>query len=183
MTKPAAPAALKTPAPEIHVCSLLAVPDTAARIKPSHLITLLGPGPTAATPQHMEAANHLRLVFNDINEPREGLIHPTEEHVEAVLTHAHKWEQKAPLLIHCWAGISRSTASALISACALRPDVDERVFAQAVRAASRTATPNRLMIAIADQMLGREGRLISAVDAIGQGELSTEGIPFALTLI
>lgn len=178
MTKSASPAS----APEIHVCSLSAVPDTAVRIKPSHLITLLGPGPMADTPQHMEPANHLRLVFNDINEPREGLIHPNEEHVAAVLTLARQWEQKAPLLIHCWAGISRSTASALISACALRPDIDERVFTQAVRAASRTATPNRLMIAIADQMLGRQGRLISAVEAIGQGELSTEGIPFSLKL-
>ena len=108
-----------SPVPEIHVCSLRAVPDTAARIKPSHLITLLGPGPMADTPQHMKPTNHLRLVFNDINEPREGLIHPNEEHVAAVLTLARQWEQQAPLLIHCWAGISRSTAAAFTALCAM----------------------------------------------------------------
>jgi predicted protein tyrosine phosphatase len=167
---------------EIHVCSLLAVPDTAARIKPSHLITLLGPGPTAATPHHMDSANHLRLIFNDISAPRDGLIHPAEEHIAAVLAMAHKWDQAAPLLIHCWAGISRSTASALITACALRPDVDERVFANALRAASPSATPNPLMIDIADQMLGRNGRLVAAAEAIGQGELAMAGDPFALLL-
>lgn len=176
----------KPHAPEIHVCSFLAVPDTAARIKPSHLITLLGPGPMAATPHHMDSANHLRLIFNDINAPREGMIHPAEEHIAAVLAMARAWDQgadqKAPLLIHCWAGISRSTASALISACALRPDVDEHVFANALRAASPTATPNALMIGIADRMLGRNGRLAAAVEAIGQGELAMAGIPFSLPL-
>jgi predicted protein tyrosine phosphatase len=169
-------------APEIHVCSFVAVPDTAARIRPSHLITLLGPGPTAATPWHIEPANHLRLIFNDINTPREGLIHPADEHIAAVLAMARTWDQKAPLLIHCWAGISRSTASALIAACALRPDIEERRFAQALRAASPTATPNPLMITIADQMLSRKGRLVAAVENIGRGELSTEGRPFALPL-
>jgi predicted protein tyrosine phosphatase len=177
----------KPHAPQIHVCSLSAVPEMAARTGASHLITLLGPGPTADTPPHIAPENHLRLTFNDINHPQEGLIHPAEEHVAAVLAMARAWDRglaakTAPLLIHCWAGISRSTASALISACALRPDIEERTFALALRAASSTATPNARMIAMADAMLGRNGRLIAAAAAIGPGELSTEARPFSLTL-
>ena len=145
-------------------------------------MTLINVNTVVERPLSVPAERHLFLGMSDIVAPMEGHILPGETQVHQLLSFAKKWDRQAPLLIHCWAGISRSTASALISACALRPDIDERVFTQAVRAASRTATPNRLMIAIADQMLGRQGRLISAVEAIGQGELSTEGIPFSLNL-
>jgi predicted protein tyrosine phosphatase len=168
--------------PEIHVCSLSAVADTATRIRASRLITLLGPGPTIDTPPHIDPAHHLRLTFNDINGPREGLIHPNELHIEDIIAHARAWDQAAPLLIHCWAGISRSTATALIVACALRPKVDERHFTNALRQASLTATPNPWMINLADQMLGRNGRLSIAVAAIGPGEFASEARPFMLTL-
>jgi predicted protein tyrosine phosphatase len=172
----------KLAVPHIHVCPLSAVPTVSSDIGASHLITLLGPGPTAETPPHIASANHLRLVFNDINAPREGLIHPAEEHVSAVLAMARAWDQEAPLLIHCWAGISRSTASALIVACALHPDADERVMAQALRDASPTATPNPLMLEIADRVLGRGGRLTAGAAAIGRGEMATEGRPFRLKI-
>jgi predicted protein tyrosine phosphatase len=168
--------------PHIHVCSLSAVEATATRVGASHVITLLGPGATVETPKHIPAERHLRLEFNDINGPRDGLIHPNELHIEQIIAHARGWDQTAPLLIHCWAGISRSTAAALITACALRPDRDEVDFANALRLASPTATPNPWMIGLADQMLNRNGRLFNAVNDIGQGELATEGTPFKLDL-
>jgi predicted protein tyrosine phosphatase len=171
-----------TSAPAIHVCSLSVVGDVATRIGASRIITLLGPGPTVETPAHVAPVDHLRLTFNDINGPREGLIHPSELHIEQIIDHAKSWNQASPLLIHCWAGISRSTAAALIAACVLRPERDERIFANALRQASPTATPNIWMINLADQMLGRNGRLFDAVNDIGQGELATEGVPFKLDL-
>ena len=86
------------------------------------------------------------------------------------------------MVIHCYAGVSRSTAAAFIAACALAPERPEIEIARALRAASPTASPNTRLIEIADRMLGRAGRMVAAVDAIGRGEDCFEGVPFALEL-
>jgi predicted protein tyrosine phosphatase len=84
------------------------------------------------------------------------------------------------MVIHCYAGISRSTASAYAAACAVNPDRDEMEIAQNLRRASRTAMPNSLIVALADDILGREGRMIAAIEAIGPGDLAMEADPFVL---
>jgi predicted protein tyrosine phosphatase len=84
--------------------------------------------------------------------------------------------------MHCYAGISRSTAGALISACALNPDRDEATIAQAIRDSSKTAAPNIMLVGHADRILGRKGRMIAAVEALGPGLPSLEGHPFRLDL-
>jgi predicted protein tyrosine phosphatase len=84
--------------------------------------------------------------------------------------------------VHCYAGISRSTAGAFITACALNPQRDENVIAKTIRQASPTAMPNALLVSIADRMLGREGRMVAAVQAIGRGLAAEEGHPFRLDL-
>jgi len=84
--------------------------------------------------------------------------------------------------VHCWAGISRSTAAAFVSVCALRPQRDEREIAKALRSVSPTATPNPRIVAFADGLLGRKGRMIAAIDEIGRGESAAEGVPFRLDL-
>ena len=54
------------------------------------------------------------------------MVAPAAGHVQEVLRFAGEWRQeKAPLLIHCWAGISRSTAAAYATVCALNPERDE----------------------------------------------------------
>jgi predicted protein tyrosine phosphatase len=78
--------------------------------------------------------------------------------------------------------VSRSTAAAFIAACALAPERDELVIARAIRAASPTATPNGRLVALADEALGRKGRMISAIETIGRGEDCFEGTPFVLEL-
>jgi predicted protein tyrosine phosphatase len=93
-----------------------------------------------------------------------------------------RWDQAAPLLIHCFAGVSRSTAAAFIAACAVIPHRDEAEIALAVRRNSPTATPNPRLVALADKMLGRKGRMIAAIARIGRGVECSEAIPFALEL-
>jgi predicted protein tyrosine phosphatase len=83
-------------------------------------------------------------------------------------------------LIHCWAGISRSTASAFAALCILRPSADEIELAQELRAASPSATPNRLITTQVDRLLGRKGRMLKAVEQIGRGANAYEGSPFIL---
>jgi predicted protein tyrosine phosphatase len=69
-----------------------------------------------------------------------------------------------------------------VTICALNPQRDEMKIAQALRDASPTATPNLRIVRIADQMLGRDGRMISAVEAIGTGRAAYATEPFRLDL-
>jgi predicted protein tyrosine phosphatase len=90
------------------------------------------------------------------------------------------WDGRGPMVIHCWAGISRSTAAAFIGLCALNPATSEDLIARFLRETSPTAYPNRLMIRLGDAALGRAGRMVAAVEAIGRGEIASEAIPFSI---
>ena len=86
------------------------------------------------------------------------------------------------MLIHCFAGVSRSTAAAFIAVCALSPGRDENEIAWAIRQASPTATPNARLVAVADAILDRSGRMTTAISAIGRGETCEVGVPFMLEI-
>jgi predicted protein tyrosine phosphatase len=122
----------------------------------------------------------LWLSLHDIAEARDGMILPGELHVRKLLDFARSWDLAKPMVIHCYAGISRSTASAYIVAAALAPDRDEFELAGTLRRLSPTATPNPLLIELADGLLGRQGRMVDAVRQIGRGTEAFEGEPFML---
>jgi predicted protein tyrosine phosphatase len=164
----------------IYVSPLSLVQTTVVDARVSHLVTLINGETLIDTPPSIGPERHLRLSMNDISEPRDGLVVPCEDHVAELIQFARDWDQKAPLLIHCWAGISRSTAAAFISLCALNPDADETSLAQALRGASPTATPNRRLVALADKVLARQGRMTAAVEQIGRGAFAEEGQVFSL---
>lgn len=171
----------------IHVCSLKSVEDLANAVGPSHVLSLLGGvTPFPPTPHGVDPANHLKITVADIAAPEEGMITPGADHVAEVIAFGRRWYAETrgqrSLLVHCFAGISRSTASTLAIACSLRPEVDESIFAFALRRASAAAQPNRLMVRHADELLQREGRLIEAVEAIGEGDFSQAGRPYMLRL-
>lgn len=163
------------------VCPLNQVETARALHRPSHLISLLSPTSAAETwPQSDEDAAYLRLAYHDVPEPREGLVAPDAALIARLLDFAAGWDASRPMLIHCWAGVSRSTAAAFIIACQRAPDRSEAEIAQALRAAAPYATPNPLMISLADTALNRRGRMTAAVLAIGRGADTDEGALFAL---
>jgi predicted protein tyrosine phosphatase len=164
----------------IYVAPLSLVEATVADASVSHLVTLINGETLIATPPTIEPERHLKLAMNDICEPQEGLVLPCEEHVSNLVNFALGWDRKAPLLIHCWAGISRSTAAAYIALCALNPRADEHELARALRRASPTAYPNRRLIALGDAALSRQGRMIAAVEHIGRGRIAEEAEVFVL---
>lgn len=164
----------------IIVCSLNAAAEQVRLSGAQHAVTLLGPPTPPPILPGVGDDNHLKLLFHDITTQREGLEPPLMNHVERLLDFVHAWPREAPLLIHCYAGISRSTAAAYISWCALRPELDEARLAQRLRTASPSATPNALMISFADKLLGREGAMERAIASIGRGEEAYEGTPFRL---
>jgi predicted protein tyrosine phosphatase len=168
------------PPDTIFVTPLSQVHTTVADARVSHLVTLINGETLIDTPPTIGEGRHLRLAMNDISEPRDGLVVPCEDHVSDLIQFALNWDQKAPLLIHCWAGISRSTAAAFISLCAINPQADEHALARALRRASPTAYPNRRLVALADQVLSRQGRMSAAVEHIGRGQLADEAQVFSL---
>jgi predicted protein tyrosine phosphatase len=105
-----------------------------------------------------------------------------EAHVREIIDFAAGWDQTAPLIVHCWMGVSRSPAAAVIAALSLRPDQSEETLAQRLRAASPYATPNMRIIEIGDHLLGRDGRLVKAIKAIGRGADADGNAPFVLAL-
>lgn len=151
----------------IIICGLSEVPGVIAARRPSHLVTLLDPASMIETPVGMAADRHLKIGVNDIAEPTEGLVLPTEQVVRDLLAFGATWDESAPMIVHCWAGISRSTASAFILACERNPEADERAIALTMRQAARHASPNRRIVTLADDMLGRRGRMVDAVEAMG----------------
>ena len=166
----------------IQVCSLARLHNTVEQTGARHIVTLLRIVDRVQRPDCVIADNHLILGMDDIVEPIDGYTHPGEEHVARLIKFAQSWERKAPMVIHCYAGISRSTAGAFVAACALNPNRSEDKIAQAIRDGSATATPNIRIVTLADHMLGRSGRMIGAVKAIGAGRAAMEGDPFRLDL-
>ncbi len=80
--------------------------------------------------------------MDDICEVMDGYVVPCDEHVTRLIDFVRAWDRAKPMVVHCFAGISRSTAGAFVAACTLNPNRDERAIAQELRRASATATPN-----------------------------------------
>lgn len=165
----------------LHVCPLSRLPATAAQSGARSLITLMTAGHALVRrPDAIAPDRHLLVGVSDIVSPTAGYTHPEEGHVAAMLAFFAAWDREAPLLMHCYAGVSRSTAAAYVGACALRPDRSEEEVAAALRSASPTATPNARIVALADALLGRQGRMAAAIARLGRGQDCYEGEPFWL---
>lgn len=166
----------------IHVCSLSRLPSTVDETGARHIVTLLRLVDRVQRPRHIAPENHLVLAVDDITVPADGYTVPASDHVERLISFVTAWDRQAPMVMHCFAGISRSTAAAYVAACAIDPKRDETQIAWAIRRASRTAQPNARIVAVADRLLKREGRMVRAIETIGPGEAATEGIPFRLDI-
>jgi predicted protein tyrosine phosphatase len=166
----------------LHVCSLALLSETVRLTGASHILTVMANVAQVQRPASVLEINHLRVQVDDITELMDGFIAPSEAHIEQVLNFVRSWDRSAPMVVHCYAGISRSTASAFAAACALNPHRDEAEIARQIRAASPIASPNRLMVSLADKALGRKGRMIRALDEIGPGAMSVANQPFRVDL-
>ena len=134
-------------------------------------------------PAAIAEADHLCLRMHDIAEAQEGMTPPGEVHVRSLLDFARSWDRAAPLVIHCYAGISRSTASAYIIAAALAPKRDEAELAATLRRAfalgdaQHQADFDRRPAARPRRAHGRRRS-----QSIGRGADAFEGVPFALEI-
>jgi predicted protein tyrosine phosphatase len=167
----------------IIVCSLADLHKVAAAEDPAALATLINAHTPVERPVNVPEHRHLTLHFNDIPVEMPGLTAPGTAHLDRLLGFIQAWDRtEGPLLIHCYAGISRSTAAAYIAMLTLEPERDECALAAELRLASPSATPNPRLIALADARLHRGGRMIDAIAGIGRGADAFQGDPFRLPL-
>ena len=166
----------------IHVCSLARLHDTVHQTGALHIVTMLKHTDRVERPDHILESNHLILGMDDITSEMDGYVTPCEEHVGRLLSFVRGWDRARPLVMHCYAGISRSTAGAYVAACALNAERSELTIARELRGTSTTATPNARLVSLADRMLGRDGRMVAAIESIGRGIVAYEAEPFRLDL-
>jgi predicted protein tyrosine phosphatase len=169
--------------PRILVTPLSALEDALESHRPSHIVTLLSPEHMIATPKGFPADRHLKLGVNDVADSSAGNDPPTRVHIDRLLEFSRGWDAQAPLLIHCWAGISRSMASAFTVLCDRLGQDREVEIALAMRRRAPHAHPNRLLVSHADDALGRGGRMVTALAVMGQPLQVEEGIATAFPLV
>src|ERR1700754_1018838 len=162
--------------PRLLVSPLSALDDALANHRPSHLVSLLSPPHMIATPEGFDPGRHLKLGINDISDPAAGEHPPGREHIDRLIAFARDWDGKQPFLIHCWAGISRSMASAYTILCDRLGHDREIEIARAMRQRAPHAQPNRLLVQHADDALGRNGKMIAALNSMGPPLLVEEGV-------
>ena len=166
----------------IHVCALTHLHQIVEESGARHVVSLIKDVDRLKRPDSILPPNHLVLSMDDIAEPLDGYVPPGDEHVTRLIAFVRTWDRIRPLVVHCFAGISRSTAGAYVAACTLNPVRSELAIARELRRLSVTASPNPRIVAIADRLLGRSGRMVDAIGAIGSGQVAYEALPFRLDL-
>ncbi|EWY36644.1 hypothetical protein N825_25835 [Skermanella stibiiresistens SB22] len=133
----------------------------------THVVSILDP--ERADPQDFTAyAPHRRVLwrFDDTVRTNPGMTVPCERDVRKILSLGEELlaEKADQLLIHCHAGVSRSTATAVILMAQNNPGRESDVFRELTRVRPRS-WPNSLMVGIADEILGRSGALVRELRA------------------
>lgn len=166
----------------ILVCPLSQVPEVLRDHQPSHLITLLSPEFMIESPAGFPPERHLRVSMNDIVTLEDGKIVPSGLHIAEIMEFSRSWDATKPILVHCWAGVSRSMATAFSILTDRLGAGSETAIADYMRAQAPHANPNRLIIRLADDHLERKGAMVRAVDQMTPAVFVEEGTLVELSL-
>jgi predicted protein tyrosine phosphatase len=125
-----------------------------------HLLSIGAPGEPAPAGFEL-CVTRIRLEFFDDT----GELGPQRWHVEQVIDFARQVQHEGgKLLVHCEAGISRSSAAALTVFATWLGAGKEQEAVDKTYAAQPYAWPNSQLVELADALLGRDGALIAVVD-------------------
>ena len=163
----------------ILVCPLSQVASMIVAHAPERIVSLLDPDFTFPEAGPAYAGKHLRLRLHDAHVAAPGQLLPRMDHVHELLAFVRQWDRSAPLLVHCRAGIGRSTATAFIAACLHNPHTPELEIALVLRRASPLARPNETLVKLADAALNRRDRMYRAITDTGRN-LSWNEVELAL---
>ena len=131
----------------------------------THVLSILDPN-SPDPPEFAAFAPHRRLIlrFHDVIEPHPDQIAPTREDVERLLVFGREACEtpEAHLLVHCHAGVSRSTAATALILVQANPEWSASATLEAVAAIRPRAWPNLLILELGDALLGRNGDKVAA---------------------
>jgi len=153
----------------ILVCPLSRVAQVVVERTPERVVSVLDPDFEFPELGSAFRGRHLRLRFHDIHVATDGQVLPTHEQARELIDFLDGWTRTGPMLVHCRAGIGRSTATAFIAACRHNPHTSELVIARALRKVSSNARPNETLVALADAVMQRDGRMRRAITETGRG--------------
>jgi len=151
---------------EISICGIEELEPFATQ-GVTHLLSVLDPEyPEPESLGLLSPTHRLQLRFHDTIDIRPGQTMVEIEQVRQVLAFGRDLPaEDGHLLVHCHAGISRSTAFTILLLAQALPDVpSDEIVAEIVRIRPRT-WPNLRIIELGDEILGRNGTLIAAVRA------------------
>lgn len=139
----------------------------------THVISIWHPNPMLETFQRQMSVGFpqakIHFATFDDTELSETDRPPTNPDVLGCIEFIHQLGEDDHLLIHCMAGISRSTAIAMTLITEFYGPGSEKDAALSVKHIRPIANPNRLVLAIADNILGRKGAIrIAANEVFGQ---------------
>jgi predicted protein tyrosine phosphatase len=140
----------------------------------SHVLSILDPDwPVPEAFGSFGEHAKLELRFHDVIEPAPGVVLPREEDVAAILAFGRdlQAEAAARLLVHCHAGISRSTASMALILAQAQPEQSAEAILQGILGIREKAWPNLRILEMGDAMLGRGGALPAAAAPIYRHQL------------
>lgn len=125
-------------------------------------------GPLERPPAGMRTVRtRLRLVFDDVVRQEDG--GPSREDVERLVRFARRVDlSQGCVLVHCRAGIGRSSAAALIILSVVLGPGHEREAAEYVLRENPRALPNPRMLELADLILGDGSVLLKTWAEIGR---------------
>jgi len=161
---------------KITVCGIDELPDH-SEVGVSHVLSILDPDwPVPDAFGSFGEHERLELRFHDVIETTDPtMIPPQREHVEQLLAFGRDMmAEPAPgahLLVHCHAGVSRSTASMILIVAQARPEAPAAAIAQEIYRIRQKAWPNLRIIEMGDALLGRGGSLVSAVSEIYRAQI------------
>lgn len=157
---------------KLAICGLEELPQQIGRFRATHAISICDPN-VKLLPAFHAATTVLRLGFWDAPalpagvaqslSPHERDEYPSLHHARTLLHFGSELPDGARVLIHCWAGISRSTAAAFLLLCQRMPG-RERAALKMVCKLRKGASPNRMLVGYGDQLLGADGRMLAALD-------------------
>lgn len=134
----------------------------------THVLSILDPD-IEDPPAFARFPSHRRIAlrFHDIIEPTPDRVAPVVGDVERLLAFGRELigMPQSHLLIHCHAGVSRSTASAALILAQAWPDRPAVAAFDAVTTIRPRAWPNLRILEFGDALLGRDGEIVAAVAA------------------
>jgi predicted protein tyrosine phosphatase len=140
---------------EIRICGFSELQDCIRQFNPTHVISVI------RSIEPIEG-KHLVIPCDDIPMPIEGMQEPTSEHLAAAMAFTEHLNENDRVIVHCFAGQSRSTAIAI--AILIQHGLTSKQAFDHVSRLRSILLPNTRIIEYTDAYFNLGGELIQLVE-------------------